>query len=65
MELARKKKDSAPENATVNGTVASQGDKGPYIPALTMENQSKKIDVNTTAEKVHKRDWFFFISLIL
>lgn len=64
--MARKKKDSAPENATVNGTVASQGDKGPYIPALTMENQSKKYDVNTTAEKVHKRDWLIrIVALIL
>ena len=66
MELARKKKDTAPETAPQNGTVASQGDKGPYIPALSMEDQSKKYDVNTTAEKVHKRDWLIrIIALIL
>jgi len=65
MDLAKKKKDTAPE-APQNGTVASQGDKGPYIPALTMENQSKKYDVNTTAEKVRKRDWLIrIIALIL
>ena len=65
MDLAKKKKDTAPE-ASVNGTVASQGDKGPYIPALTMEGQSKKYDVNTTAEKVRKRDWMIrIIALIL
>ena len=64
MDLAKKKKDTAPE--AQNGTVASQGDKGPYIPALTMENQSKKYDVNTTAEKVRKRDWMIrIIALIL
>ena len=64
MDLAKKKKDTAP--APQNGTVASQGDKGPYIPALTMENQSKKYDVNTTAEKVRKRDWLIrIIALIL
>lgn len=64
MDLAKKKKDAAPE--TQNGTVASQGDKGPYIPALSMEDQSKKYDVNTTAEKVRKRDWLIrIIALIL
>ena len=63
--MAKKKKDTAPETAQ-NGTVASQGDKGPYIPALSMEAQSKKYDVNTTAEKVHKRDWMIrIIALIL
>ncbi|MBQ7547940.1 MAG: hypothetical protein IJT41_13370 [Clostridia bacterium] len=62
--MAKKKKDAAPE--TQNGTVASQGDKGPYIPALSMEDQSKKYDVNTTAEKVRKRDWLIrIIALIL
>ena len=64
MDLAKKKKDAAPE--TQNGTVASQGDKGPYIPALSMADQSKKYDVNTTAEKVRKRDWLIrIIALIL
>lgn len=64
MDLAKKKKDAAPE--AQSGTVASQGDKGPYIPALSMENQSKKYDVNTTAEKVRKRDWLIrIIALIL
>ena len=64
MDLAKKKKDAAPE--AQNGTVASQGDKGPYIPALSMEDQSKKYDVNTTAEKVRKRDWLIrIIALIL
>ena len=64
MDLAKKKKDTAP--ASENGTVASQGDKGPYIPALTMADQSKKYDVNTTAEKVRKRDWLIrIIALIL
>ena len=64
MDLAKKKKDAAPE--VQNGTVASQGDKGPYIPALSMEDQSKKYDVNTTAEKVRKRDWLIrIIALIL
>ena len=63
MDLAKKKKDAAPE---ANGTVASQGDKGPYIPALSMADQSKKYDVNTTAEKVRKRDWLIrIIALIL
>ncbi len=64
MDLAKKKKDAAPE--VQNGTVASQGDKGPYIPALSMSDQSKKYDVNTTAEKVRKRDWLIrIIALIL
>lgn len=64
MDLAKKKKDSAPE--AQNGTVASQGDKGPYIPALSMEDQSKKYDVNTTAEKVRRRDWLIrILALIL
>jgi hypothetical protein len=64
MDLAKKKKDAAPE--AQNGTVASQGDKGPYIPALSMADQSKKYDVNTTAEKVRKRDWLIrIIALIL
>ncbi|MBQ7540818.1 MAG: hypothetical protein IJT44_00830 [Clostridia bacterium] len=62
--MAKKKKDAAPE--AQNGTVASQGDKGPYIPALSMADQSKKYDVNTTAEKVRKRDWMIrIIALIL
>lgn len=60
-----KKKNTAPET-TANGTVASQGDKGPYIPALSMDEKSKKYDVNTKAEKVHKRDWLIrIIALIL
>lgn len=64
MDLAKKKKDAAPE--AQNGTVASQGDKGPYIPALSMDQQGKKYDVNTTAEKVRKRDWLIrIIALIL
>ena len=64
MDLAKKKKDAAPE--AQNGSVASQGDKGPYIPALSMEDQSKKYDVNTTAEKVRKRDWLIrIVALIL
>lgn len=63
--MAKKNKEPAPETAP-NGTVASQGDKGPYIPALSMEDQSKKYDVNTTAEKVRKRDWLIrIIALIL
>ena len=64
--MGKKKKDTAPEATPQNGTVASQGDKGPYIPALSMEDQSKKYDVNTTAEKVRKRDWLIrIIALIL
>lgn len=63
--MAKKNKDAAPETAQ-NGTVASQGDKGPYIPALSMADQSKKYNINTTAEKVHKRDWLIrIIALIL
>ena len=63
--MAKKNKSAAPETAPA-GTVASQGDKGPYIPALSMEAQGKKYDVNTTAEKVRKRDWLIrIIALIL
>lgn len=64
--MARKKKETAPETTPQNGTVASQGDKGPYIPALSMDDKSKQYDVNTTAEKVRKRDWLIrIIALIL
>lgn len=65
--MGKKKKElSQAETAVPNGTVASQGDKGPYIPALSMDDQSKKYDVNTKAEKVRKRDWLIrIIALIL
>lgn len=43
-------------------SVSAQGDKGPYIPALSMDDASKRYSVNTTAEKVHRRD--FLIRLV-
>ena len=43
-------------------SVSAQGDKGPYIPALSMADASKRYDVNTTAEKVRRRD--FLIRLV-
>ena len=43
-------------------SVSAQGDKGPYIPALSMADASKRYDVNMTAERIHRRD--FLIRLI-
>jgi len=45
---------------------ANVGGKGPYIPALSMEQAGKRYDVNTTAEKVRKRDWLIrIVALVL
>ncbi len=62
--LAKKKKTEEAAKETFQ-SVSAQGDKGPYIPALSMENASKRYDVNTTAEKVHRRDWLIRVVAIV
>lgn|GEM_PF-78728 len=60
--MARKKKAEAPEAAkTTGGFVA--GATGSYIPAL--DDPMGKYDVNTSAEKVYKRNWLLRIVAII
>lgn len=60
--MARKKKSAAPEAAQPsNGFVA--GATGSFIPAL--DDPMGKYDVNTSAEKVYKRNWLLRIVAII
>lgn len=60
--MARKKKSAAPDAAqSAGGFVA--GASGSYIPAL--DDPMGKYDVNTSAEKVYKRNWLLRIVAII
>lgn len=61
--MARKKKSAEPEvtQPTTGGFVA--GATGSYIPAL--DDPMGKYDVNTSAEKVYKRNWLLRIVAII
>ncbi|MCR5485216.1 MAG: hypothetical protein K6F09_06445 [Clostridiales bacterium] len=59
------KKNKADVQPEKKASVADQGNKGPYIPALSMEAASKRYDVNTNAEKVHRRNWLIRIVAII
>lgn len=60
--MARKKKAAAPEAAQPNGGFVA-GATGSYIPAL--DDPMGKYDVNTSAEKVYKRNWLLRIMAII
>lgn len=63
ISLARKKKNAEPEVQQPQGSFV-QGASGPFIPALS-ENGMDKYDVNTSAEKVYKRNWLIRIIAII
>ncbi len=60
--MARKKKSAAPDAAKPNGGFVA-GATGSYIPAL--DDPMGKYDVNTSAEKVYKRNWMLRIVAII
>ena len=60
--MARKKKSAAPETPQPTGGFVP-GATGSYIPAL--DDPMGKYDVNTSAEKVYKRNWMLRIVAII
>ena len=60
--MARKKKSAQPDAAQAAGGFVA-GASGSYIPAL--DDPMGKYDVNTSAEKVYKRNWLLRIVAII
>ena len=61
--MAKKKKETAAAEQPVNNGFVP-GASGPYIPALSPDGMDK-YDVNTSAEKVYKRNWLIRILAII